>query len=72
MLVLASALFAPVLTGRTCTVSCARITHTVAGKPLVIGEFGSQRPMDIRNLFFAAIYDELAAAKQAGQPIVGV
>lgn len=43
----------------------------VAGKPLVIGEFGSQRPMDIRNGFYKAVYDELAKAKSEGLPAAG-
>ena len=48
------------------------LTSTVlTGKPLVIGEFGSQRPMDVRNAFYAAVYDELMKAKQAGQPVGG-
>ena len=37
----------------------------------MIGEFGSQRPMDVRNAFYAALYDELVKAKQAGQPVGG-
>lgn len=56
-----------------CLLLSSRFTvkQNSVGKPLVIGEFGSQRPMDIRNGFYAAVYDELAKAKQAGQPIGG-
>ena len=28
--------------------------------------------MDVRNAFYSAVYDELAKAKQAGQPVGGM
>ena len=37
----------------------------------MIGEFGSQRPMNVRNAFYTAVYDEFVKAKQAGQPVGG-
>ncbi|CAL8472233.1 g11775 [Coccomyxa elongata] len=45
---------------------CTRI-----GKPLVVGEFGSERPMDIRNDFYRVLYEELAKAKTQGLPAAG-
>ncbi len=42
------------------------------GKPLVVGEFGSLRPMDFRNDFYRVLYEELAKAKSAGLPASGV
>ncbi len=43
----------------------------VAGKPLVVGEFGSQRPMAVRNGFYKTLYEELAKAKSSGLPAAG-
>ncbi|EIE23749.1 glycoside hydrolase [Coccomyxa subellipsoidea C-169] len=45
---------------------CKRI-----GKPLVVGEFGSQRPMAVRNGFYKTLYEELAKAKSSGLPVAG-
>ncbi len=41
------------------------------GKPVVIGEFGSQKPMDVRNAFYQALYEEMVKAKKAGLPAAG-
>jgi hypothetical protein len=46
--------------------------NVCAGKPLVVGEFGSQRPMSVRNGFYQTLYEELAKAKSQGLPVAGV
>lgn len=38
----------------------------------MVGEFGSERPMDIRNDFYRVLYEELAKAKTQGLPAAGV
>lgn len=38
---------------------------------MVIGEFGSQKPMDVRNAFYQVFYEEVLRAKDAGLPAAG-
>lgn len=49
----------------------SRVLCVGAGKPLVVGEFGSQRPMSVRNGFYQTLYEELAKAKSQGLPVAG-
>ncbi|EIE19597.1 glycoside hydrolase [Coccomyxa subellipsoidea C-169] len=41
------------------------------GKPVIVGEFGSQRPMQTRNAIYAAVYDEILQSAMEGLPAAG-
>ncbi|KAK9918089.1 hypothetical protein WJX75_001118 [Coccomyxa subellipsoidea] len=41
------------------------------GKPVLVGEFGSQRPMAARNAIYAAVYDEILQSALVGLPVAG-
>ena len=50
----------------------AALTHSLAGKPLIISEFGEYRkPMKQRNAVFKTLYNELNRAKDQGLPVAG-